>query len=269
MKLVGQKIRQESSVVIIDNYMISSNECTSSLYQSYISFVHQIISQRPKLFRPVQNFMAEILCLEAWTEKTLEVLLFSIFRHSHSQSVDFLVIVHDLEAWPSEVQSWWFNIHTLFDKSQGSSCTLVVSCLEVHDDIRRGHPYHLDMAEYHKRYRFDLIKMKMKSLFEHSDNAGPIIGGLGDGVQDAIMSKAVAFDGSLAATSEYMTYMFRTFTLSSRIAIETNVDNFAANAEIFYCQRAKSRFTPLHEAVLSGKGEHRKARRERCKHYHP
>lgn len=240
MKLICQKIRQESSVVVIDNFMISSNKCISSLYQIYVSFVHQIISQRPSLFRPVQNFMAEILRLEAWTEKTLEILLLSIFRHSHSQNVDFLVLVHDLEAWPSEVQNWWSSLLMLFDEPQGSSCTFLVSCLEVHDNIGRGHPHHLDMAEHHKRYRFDLIRMKMEYLLEHSDYTGPMIEGLGDDIKHIIMSKAAAFDGSLAATGEYLTCMFRTFTLSSRIAVETNVNNCAATAEIFYCQRAES-----------------------------
>lgn len=67
VKLIAQKIRQESSVVVIDGFTTLSDKRPGSLYRIFVSFIHQIISQRPSLFRPIQNLMAEILRQEAWT----------------------------------------------------------------------------------------------------------------------------------------------------------------------------------------------------------
>lgn len=72
---------------------------------------------------------------------TLETLLLSIFRHSHPQNMDFLVLVNDFEGCPSEVRDWLSKIHTLFDdpvEPRGSSCTLIVSCLGLHRGLGSG-----------------------------------------------------------------------------------------------------------------------------------
>lgn len=227
-------------MVAIDSFTTLSDKRPSSLYRIFVSFIHQIISQRPSLFRPIQNLMAEILRQEAWTEMTLETLLLSIFRHSHPQNMDFLVLVNDFEGWPSEVRDWLSKIHTLFDdpmEPRGSSCTLIVSCLGPHSDLGSGQPFHLDLAEHHQRYSSDMIRATLDSL-AHSGNTGPTVETvLSDDIISRIISKAKSFDGPLTGTGEYLTQMFRTIAPISRIVMEEAIDSTPATAELLYRRR--------------------------------
>ena len=82
VKLMSQDLRQRSSVVVIDNFLSSCERLRPTLYGVYVSFIHQIISQRPSLFLPVQNLMIEILRQETWTEESIWLLLAAILRYS-------------------------------------------------------------------------------------------------------------------------------------------------------------------------------------------
>lgn len=209
-------------MIVIENSGISSEGCPWSLYRVYVSFIHQIISQRPSLFRPVHNLVIQTLRQEAWTTEILKILLSSIFLHS--QDVEFLVLIQDLEAWPSAVQDWWSQMHTLFPESRGSRCTFVISCLELNSDMTRGRTLHLDLNDYYSQTRAALIGLKLRHL-EQSYRTDSLAESLENDVNDSIVSAANAFEGSFTATSSLLEHIYHTFTLSSRSAITLNIEN--------------------------------------------
>ncbi|KAI5924124.1 hypothetical protein F4810DRAFT_145288 [Camillea tinctor] len=62
MKLFTQEIRQAFSAIVIDHFADPSHLAyTPTIYGIYVSFIHQTLSQRPSLFRPVQNWAAQII----------------------------------------------------------------------------------------------------------------------------------------------------------------------------------------------------------------
>lgn len=232
MKLVSQKLRQESSIVIIDNFINSSESQTKSLYGVYASFIHQIISQRPLLFRPVQNLMLEIIGQNLWTEETLRALLLSIFLHS--QDVDFLVVIYDFESWSDEVQSWWLEIQDIIPKSCGSVCTFLTGSRKLIEKLTPAKTFPLDLTKKYKQYRDDFIKAKISHLLDRNYGLTSLKDGLGENFKDQIISSAQSFQGSFSVINTYVVYLFQTFKLTSLNAIEKNISDGPATEEKFY-----------------------------------
>ena len=65
VKLISQEIMQSSLVVIIDYFLCLYRRSPPSLYDVYVSFIYQLLSQWPSLFPLVQKLIAEILRKEA------------------------------------------------------------------------------------------------------------------------------------------------------------------------------------------------------------
>ncbi|KAM0512587.1 hypothetical protein ACHAPE_008764 [Trichoderma viride] len=135
MKLLLQKIIQESPVVVID-FTGQNRMPIKSQYDILVSFIHQIISQRPLLFLLVKDLMAELLRHMTWSEKTIKSVLRSIFQQS--KSVDFLILMQDFESWPLEARSWLSDIPRWFPESSQSTCTFLLSCRVSDPDFTPG-----------------------------------------------------------------------------------------------------------------------------------
>ena len=221
IKLVSQKLKQESSVLIVENIPNPLRRGPISLYGICASFIHQIISQRPALFQPVQTLMAEILVRNAWSEAGLKTLLSSMFQHS--QGVDFLVVIYDYDTWPSHIQAWWTEIKSLLPESCGSSCTFLTSSHKRLDDFAATKVRQLNLAKKFKRYRSALIRAKTSHLIAQGYGSPSLKEVLREDVKDSIISTAKSFQGSFAATTSYLTHMFGTFILSSVDTIERQI----------------------------------------------
>lgn len=234
LKHVAQCMGQQSSVVVLENFPASAAAKLSGLYPVYLSLIHQIISQRPSLFLPVRNLIAEISNQQSWTEDMLRVILSLIFLHS--EHIEFLVVVYDLETWSSEVQDCWFKFHTLFPECSRTRCILAVSCLELHDNFTNGKSHHLDLSDYHKRHKTTVIREKMHLLLKHDSRAKSLFERNDDRVKDAVISAAQSFAGPFLLVRELLSHMFSTTILSAPKVMQDNISVCPVTSERFHLQ---------------------------------
>lgn len=232
VKLISQVIRRRSSVVVLDNFLSSSERTPPTLYDVYVSSLHQIISQRPSLFRPVQNLMVEILRQTIWTEENLRVLLAAILHHS--RAVDFLIVIYDFEDWPSEIRSWWSETLGSLMKSCVSAFAFLTSSRHPIKDLTSSKPHELDLEKEYERYKEHFIRAKTNNLLDHAYGSIVFGKGLSANVKKKIMSRAKSFQGSFSAIDTYLTLLFQDFTLNTLKAIMCNIEASPRTEEELY-----------------------------------
>ena len=226
VEFLSQEMRQRSSVVIIENFLSSSEIPPPTLYAVYVSFLHQIISQRPSLFALVRNLMVEILRQETWTEESPWILLAAVFRHS--RAVHFLIVIYNFEDWPSEVRSWWSKTLGSLVMSCGSSLAFLTTSHHLIKNLTSVPPHEIDLMKQHGRQKKNFIRTKTNNQLDHSGK------GLSDNVKKKIMSAAGNFQGSFTATNSYLTLLFQSFTLNNLDATESDIDQSPQTEGRFY-----------------------------------
>lgn len=231
VKFISHQIRQRSSIIVIDNLLSSSKRRSPSLYGVYVSFLHQIISQRPSLFLPIQNLMVEMSRLETWTEESPWILLSAVFQHS--RALDFLVVIYDFEDWPREIRSWWSETLCSFVKSCGSTCTFLTSSHCLTNDLTPVLPYEIDLKNEYERHKKDFIRAKTKSLLNDADGSNIIRRGPSDIIKK-IMSAAEEFQGSFTAIDTYLVLLFQAFILNPLDAIVSDIESSPQTEEELY-----------------------------------
>lgn len=244
VKLISHQIRQRSSVVVIDNLLSSSERRSPTLYGVYVSFLHQIISQRPSLFLPIQNLMAEMLRQETWTEESPWILLATVFHHS--RAVDFLIVIYDFEDWPREIRSWWSETLGSFVKSCGSTCTFLTSSHCLINDLTPVLPHELDLKSEYERHRKDFIRAKTKSLLNNAHGSITSRKRPSDNIKK-IMSATEKFRGSFTAINTYLVLLFQTFTLNTLDAIVSDIESSPQTEEKFYELEIGALWTKSHK----------------------
>ena len=232
VKFLSQEVMQRSSVVIVENILSSSEIPLPTLYAVHVSFLHQIISQRPSLFLLMQNLMVEILRQETWTEESPWILLVALFHHC--RAVHFLIVIHNFEDWPSEVRSWWSETLAPLVMSCGSTLTFLTSSHHLIDNLNSMPPLELDLMKEYGRRKKNIIRAKTANQLDH-DHGWVVSGkGLNDNVKEKIMSAAGSFQGSFAAINSYVILLFQTFTLNNLAAIGSDIDQSPQTEERFY-----------------------------------
>ena len=232
VKLISQEIRQRSPVVVIDYFPNSLQRGPPTLYGVYVSFVHQVISQRPSLFLPVENLMTEILRQKMWTERSLWNVLTAMLRQS--QCVSFLIIIYDFENWPSEIRSWWCGTLSLFLKSCGLSFAFVTSSrlpISGFPFLRR---YEIDLKIEYEQYKNGFIKSKTNSVLQHAYGSVTFERGLSNDVREKIMSRAKSFQGSFTAIDRYLAQLSRAFALTTSNAIVRAIESSPQTEDQLY-----------------------------------
>ncbi|KAK1505510.1 ankyrin-1 [Colletotrichum abscissum] len=232
VRLITQEFRERSSVVIIDNLISSLESHLGSFCGVLVSTVHQIISQRPYLFWPVKNLMAEILSQNAWTQETLTALLSSIIFYA--KNVDFLVVIADFEKWTSQAQSWWLQMPGLAAESSAVTFTFLTSSRAPIDGFKSGKVYAFDLAAKSKHYQNALIRTKTTQLLDHAYGSSFLRERLAVNVKKQIIDSATSFEGSFSAISAYLVHLFQSFTISSPEAIEADIAKSPKNERLLY-----------------------------------
>ncbi|SPN98681.1 uncharacterized protein DNG_01725 [Cephalotrichum gorgonifer] len=232
VKLISQDIMQESPVVIIENFNNPPDQPTRNLYSVYVSFVHQIISQRPSLFRPVHNRLTRLTREDVWMEKALLAHLTAILLLA--KNVDFLIVIYDWETWPAVVRSWWCDLPGLFSKSSGSAATFLISSQERIHALSPEKTRPLNMAEKYPRYKHSLIRTRTRQFLGPPSSATPVSDDHNQEVRKKIIETARGFEGSFTATNQYMTSLFDSFTLSTPNALRWSIQRAPATEEALY-----------------------------------
>ncbi|KAK1250647.1 hypothetical protein MKX08_010650 [Trichoderma sp. CBMAI-0020] len=161
MNLLLQKIIQESPVAVI-NFTSQDQALIKSQYGILVSFLRQILSQRPVLFRLVGNLMAEMLRCDTWSEQATKNILRSIFQQSKSE--DFLILILDFESWPLEARPWLSDISRWFREPSQSTCTFILGCDKSDPDSTPGKSVRLDLNNK-GRHKQSLLTNKYTQRF--------------------------------------------------------------------------------------------------------
>ena len=231
VKVISHQIRQRSSVIVVDNLLSSFERRSPTLYGVYVSFLHQIISQRPSLFLPIHNLMVEMLRQETWTEESPWILLAAVYHHS--RAVDFLIVIYDFEDWPREIRSWWSKTLGAFVKSCGATCTFLTSSHCLINDLTPVLPHELDLKNDYERHKKDFIRAKTKSLLNNAHGSSIIRKRPSDNIKK-IMSATEKFRGSFTAINTYLVLLFQTFTPSTLDAIVRDIESSPQTEEKLY-----------------------------------
>ncbi|KAG5760011.1 hypothetical protein H9Q72_011870 [Fusarium xylarioides] len=219
--LVLHNIWQTSAVVVVENRRDRSRKVLPTIYDICISFIHQIISQQPLLFIPVQNFMSQILSQNVWTEELVLSVLSSILRQS--QATHYLVVIHEFEMWPNEIRSWWPRLEGMLDKSSGSTCSFLTTSMELLPDFSTKIPHVLDLTNSANKYKRTLINEKLRELLDHGYSAGVQNEGSNNDIKELIVSNAMKYQGAFSSLSAYLGRLFRSFSISSFESIQNSI----------------------------------------------
>lgn len=239
MKLLLQNILQTSSAIVI-NFTGQNRMPIKSQYDILVSFIHQIISQRPVLFCLVRDLMAELLRHKAWSEQAIKGVLRSLFQQS--RSMDFFILMHDFESWPLEVRSWLSEIPRWLPESSQSTCTFILSCQVFHSDFTSGKLIPLDLNT--KRSPKQLFCTKYAQRFSRSLNSVSLFYQEFRADTDSdrrtkslMISKINRLELSLASTRIYLDCLFQSLVLNPSATIEETLLMLPATEEqlIEYC----------------------------------
>ena len=228
-KLLTQEISQKSPLVVIENFLSSSGRLQRNLYGVYVSFIHQIISQRTSLFLPVKNLMYEILRQETWTKESIGILLAAILRHC--RAVNFLIVIYDFEDCPLEIRSWWSGTLRPLVESSGSSFIFLISSHRPIDDLTSVSRHVLNVEVEYGRYRKEFIRLKTESLLDRVFGSVNDSKELIDKVKKKITSAATSFQGSFTALNTYLELLFQTFNLNTLNAIVYEIESSPGTEE--------------------------------------
>ncbi|KAI1119745.1 ankyrin repeat-containing domain protein [Nemania abortiva] len=239
VKLIAQQLRRDSPVLIVDNFIHLSDNQNVTLYGVCASVLHQILCQKPALLRPVENLVAQILEQRVWSEQAIQLLLSSIFLHA--ENMDLVMVICDIESWPSLVRSWWPKIPSWLPES--SNCTFVTSGHAVDKSLTPGKMLHFDLNNQSDEYRKAFIKARIRTHLNNAHRLGVRKEALNEVVQRDIVAAAESFKGSLASLSGFLSGIFQSFTLSAPKAISNAISSycdFKENEEQFYVEELAS-----------------------------
>ena len=220
VKLIIQMIEQRSSPVVISNFLDSSRRLLTS-YGVCVSFLRQIISQRPSLFRLVRNLMVEMIRREAWTKENLQILLVAILHHS--RDMEFLIVIYDYEDWPSEIRLWWSETLRPLMSSLGVTFTFLTSSLEPISGLS-SKPHNLNLEKYYGQYREEFIRAKVTDLLDRGYSLVSSGDRLSDYIRKTVLPRAKSFQGSLTSINAYLVLLFQTFTLNTPDSITSQIE---------------------------------------------
>ena len=148
--------------------------------------------------------------------------------------MNFLIVIHDFEDWPSEIRSWWSETLGPLLKSFGSSFTFLISSYRPVNDLTPEPPHELNLKMGNERYREDFIRVKTKTLLDSAFGSVIDPQGFSKNSKKKIMSTATSFQGSYTAINTYLVLLFQTFTLNTLDAIMKEIELSPETEERLY-----------------------------------
>ncbi|KAH6984430.1 hypothetical protein BKA56DRAFT_581017 [Ilyonectria sp. MPI-CAGE-AT-0026] len=234
VKLISQHIRRESSVVVIENFPNPLENHPTTFYGVIISFIHQIISQKPSLFRPVRNLMTEMLRQSVWTEQAVKDLLSAIFLHS--RDVNFLIVVYNLESplWPAEVREWWSEIPALLESSFGCTCTFLISNEQPVKTFGDQRLYQIDLQRNFAEHKEAFIHAKTNQLLDSVYGSTWRRDERAKEIKQRVISKVKTFRGSFREISALLVHLLQGLSRVAPQAIRQTISRGLQTTEELY-----------------------------------
>ena len=221
VKALSQKLGYQSSVLFVEHVYVSSVRSPPSLYNVLVSFLHQVLSQRPMLFCAIQDLMVQNLLRETWTEESVKMILGLLLRRN--QRLNFHIIVYNFQAWSAKIRLWWSETLIPLIKSCHSAFTLLISSDRPVSLPKPLKSYVFDLDKSYQQRKVNLIRAKTATLYNltyHSINfEQPFNYKIKKSIEDA----AISFQGSFTAITIYLEQLFQSFSLSTLDTIDSNI----------------------------------------------
>ncbi|QYT04588.1 hypothetical protein H0G86_011490 [Trichoderma simmonsii] len=227
VKFLYQKIIQGSSVVSINSIIhpkqINQNPCTL-----YMDCIRQIFSQKPELFSPVQGLYSEIVNHNIWSEEALKLLFASILHHS--RNTNFLIIIHNFDACPQNIQSLWLEVKGLFTGAMSSSCTFLTSSRNQIKDFSVSSEALFDLNTKHKDSVAALIMTRTRQLIKYDRILLSSNKTVHSTIETNCLSSPELLNIPMSILTPYLTLLFQRHTLNSLNCIKKEVTNLEATS---------------------------------------
>ncbi|UKZ77698.1 hypothetical protein TrVFT333_005422 [Trichoderma virens FT-333] len=232
LKLLCQEIIETSTAVVIEsNSSLQIGEC--SRYNMCMSFIHQIITQRPSLFRPIQSMTTEVLSQNIWTEEVLHLLLYSILIHSNG--THFVVAIYDFESWPLELHSWLSRIQNTISKANGSTLSILTCSRNEITGLPREKTNKIIISpEEHTTLMKAFIHTKVDHFLGENRVSDLAKKELRKRIWKIASPLAQSFDGSFSTMNIYLVQLIRSISLTSVNAIKSAVGSIQVTSEKIY-----------------------------------
>ncbi|KAK6813851.1 hypothetical protein RU639_010620 [Aspergillus parasiticus] len=231
VKIIWEETRQNWPVVLHENFMSPSEKPLPTLHGMYTGMLHQIVSQRPALFRPIQTLAADILHQDIWTEQNVLVLLKVVLRHC--RNIWFLIVIHEFERWPFAIKSWWSETLRQILGSRGSTVTFLTSSASVVSGLTQSKPHTIFVEAEYEQHKRQFAKEWSEELLAHI--AGPLT--FKDSLRhrlESLVAQTQLFDGSIATLSSYIEKVFSSITLNTTDAITSALEESPQTMEQLY-----------------------------------
>ncbi|PNP50515.1 hypothetical protein THARTR1_08731 [Trichoderma harzianum] len=214
LKLLIQKLKQQYSRAITIDFFLESFEASSRTSNQILrSVIHQILSQRPSLFRNILLLYAQQKKIGIWTDQILWDIFQRLIRHSGGWRI--IVSINNFKHWSLESQSVFTKLdkilaisnfqYTMLTTGRGDSSCLSHEPDEI-IDLTAG------AEDSGKRF----IKAKLDILLRKRPALKPC--------EKDILETASIWEGSYSHTERCLKQLSSNFTLSSPDAIAVAVE---------------------------------------------
>ncbi|KAL7936011.1 ankyrin repeat-containing domain protein [Trichoderma chlorosporum] len=163
LKLICRNIIKKSDAVIIEsNIEFRNGENTKR--NMYMSFLRQILLQRPLLFVPIQSMVIEIMSQNIWTEEILRLFLSSIL--THTVTTDFIVVIDDFESRPVELHDLLAMMRDCISETSGSRFSILTCSQNDITNLSRDYVQKIPLRpEMHGIFMNAFVRAKVDQLF--------------------------------------------------------------------------------------------------------
>lgn len=231
LKFLVHRISQRSRAVVIENVLTPTSP-KPTLYTVYLSFVHQLLSQRPKLFPAVRSMMSELLRRCTWSLGYLRELWATLVEYA--QPSEFVIVIYNFEDWPEQIQSWWLNTLRPELQAHNSAFTFLTSSHGKIQDPSLSEPHLLMLGKKQAKFRDRFLRARLKTFLDRDYGSVHLRQGRITEVRSIIEDRTSSFKGSFMAIERYLASLVQTFSLTTLESIERKIEASPKTEQAFY-----------------------------------
>ncbi|KAF7595447.1 hypothetical protein BBP40_006069 [Aspergillus hancockii] len=207
VKFIAQEVRQGSPAVPVEHFLAGSISNPPTIYGVHVSFIHQVISQRPPMFWPVEKADG--------TDAISGGL-------DGTKSADFLMAIYDFDRWLTNIRLWWSGTLELLLRTCSVKLTSVVSSDHLINGLRSSPAYELQIENVRRQLK-DFIRARTDDIIQHIYGSDASRKSRKAKVKEKLIPAAQSFQGSFAAIDAYLAPLLGPSTLSTTDAIDDKI----------------------------------------------
>ncbi|KAK6354158.1 hypothetical protein TWF730_008571 [Orbilia blumenaviensis] len=211
LKHICQKVKKRTTRVTIQYIHEPSRNVDTSSYGMLVTFLHQLISQRPDLFVRIERMVKEYFRWGTWTEYNLWALLDVLLTKSNHK-IQFAIAL-DFEQYGEKedmVQAWLKSLDIFFQKHSTNSLYILSSHSIIEGLSSRSSRVVLDVSfEFAPEPRDRFVELSIELAIKNSPRLKFLRDGRYPDIRLALAKKihSLATGVSFAPTDFYMQFL--------------------------------------------------------------